>query len=200
MKTFQNSNLCLNDRIICWNLDNKAIFSREMDVFKCLENKTISNELCFTNVEISLQFEEPPTGNNVGLVTTFVILLVNIPLLRYIFNHGCHIFINKLIAMDCCLCICNIAFIFPFFEPHTCFVPIFLFFTNVLNRLLSISIGLYRYVFVVRTTWVQTKFQRHVFSALIFGMLVLVSCSLTGFCIFYRTEYYNYMGNAFNIL
>ena len=158
----------------------------------------ITTNINFTNVEFILDYENSTTNKVMGVLTILVILLVNISLLRYIFNHGFNIFMNQLIAIDCCLCICNIGVVLPILEPETCPVRFFLFFVNTVNRLLTVTIGFYRYVFVVRTTWVHTKQQRQALAGLIMLMVALLSGSLTSLCIFYSVRFFPYMGMYFN--
>ena len=127
-----------------------------MPLLKPPDLLTMTNNISFTIVEFVLDYEKSPTNKAMGVATILVILLVNMSLLRYIYNHGFRIFMNQLIAIDCCLCLCNIL---PILELETCFMWFFIFFVNYANRLLSLRIGFYRYVFVVRTSLVHTKYQ-----------------------------------------
>ena len=152
---------------------------------------TMTNNISFTIVEFVLDYEKSPTNKVMVVATILVILLVNMSLLGYIYNHGFSIFMNQLIAIDCCLYLCNIL---PILQLETCFVWFFIYFVSYANRLLSLTIGFYRYVLVVRTAWVHTKYQRQVLACVIVTMGALLSGFLTSLCIFYRARFFPFLG------
>jgi hypothetical protein len=98
------------------------------------------------------------------IVSIIVILTINIPLLKIILKQTLTV-INMLIAADCILCIANTIVLFniligPSNDPVLCLISApYGYLINLLNRLLSIGILVYRYVFVFRSSWVKTKQQ-----------------------------------------
>ena len=57
---------------------------------------------------------------------------------------------------------------------------------------------LYRYVFVLKPSYVQTTFQRQAVSSLILGSIILISIILTGFSSFYKDDYFSFLGIYLN--
>ena len=171
-----------------------------MVLFKSSDSINIASEINFTEIEHVLQYKDFSSNKMIGILTTLAILLVNIPLLIYIFKQGSGTFMNKLIVIDCWLCICNIGPVFTYSiwderrYSGVCFIP-FGFFLIILNHLLSISIGFYHYVFVFRSSWVKTKYQRKTLFCMVSGAVAFLSFSLTAFCIYYRNQNYHFLGN-----
>ena len=137
-----------------------------------------------------------------GLSTAASIIALNIPLIIYTIKQHSMTFFNKLIITDCCLCIVNVAGVLRFStayiqNPYLClFLPFYGYFINVLNRLLSIAIVFYRYVFVLNSSWVQTPRQRQLFCGSLSVSIVAISLTLTVFSFFYREYYLNYLGKT----
>jgi hypothetical protein len=135
---------------------------QEMVLINSPDSMNIASEINFTEIEHVLHYKDISDNKVIGILTIIAILLVNLPLLRYIFKHGSGTFINTLIVIDCCLCICNIGPVFTYSiwddrrHSGVCFIP-FGFLLVLLNHLLSISIGFYHYVFVFHSSWVKTK-------------------------------------------
>ena len=159
----------------------------------------IASEINFTEIEHVLSYKDISDNKVIGILTIIAILLVNLPLLRYIFKHGSGTFINKLIVIDCCLCICNIGPVFTYSiwddrrHSGVCFVP-FGFLLVLLNHLLSICIGFYHYVFVFHSSWVKTKFQRKQVFCVVSGSVALLSFSLFACSIYYRNQNFHFLG------
>ena len=129
-------------------------------------------------------------------------------------------FLDWLVMLDCSLCICNIASLAGILMQQgtgtfCSFLAPFCFFTALLNRLLSMAVVvyrkiliiyihimcdkfywlyLYRYVFVLKPSYVQTTFQRQAVSSLILGSIILISIILTGFSSFYKDDYFSFLG------
>ena len=70
-----------------------------------VDNKSQIYWLNFTSIEHEFEYEYDATNKAVGGITICAILIVNIPLLAYIFKNGQGTFMNKLIALDCFICI-----------------------------------------------------------------------------------------------
>ena len=78
-----------------------------------VDNSSQTHWLNFTNVEHELQYEFDPANKVFGIITISCILIVNIPLLTYIFRNGEETFMNRLIALDCVICIRKVSRYFP---------------------------------------------------------------------------------------
>ena len=140
-----------------------------------------------------------------GFVSIIAILIINIPLIETILKQP-STFINMLIAADCFLCVGNSLLLFnilvrPSKTPILCLVSTsYGYLINLLNRLLSIGIVVYRYVFVFRCSWVETGRQRKMFSIAMCGGISSIAILATGLCIFYRNQYIFYLGRIYRIL
>ena len=171
---------------------------QEMVLLKSPDSMNIACEINFTEIEHVLSYKDISKNKGISILTIIAILLVNLPLLRYIFKHGSGTFMNKLIATDCCLCICNISPVFTSIwddrrHSGVCFVP-FGFHPVLLNQLLSISFGFYHYVFVFHSSWVKTKYQRKRVFCMVSGSVALLSFSLFACSIYYRNHNYHFLG------
>ena len=165
----------------------------------------LSNIYKFDILDVNQVFEEEWTSSSkiCAVLAIVLILIINIPLLKNIFQETNLTFINKLIAADCILCISNCIILFNIVlgkarHPIICFIsPPFGYFVNIIKRLLSIGIVLYRYVFVLRHSWVRTQDERRLFSICLGGTIFAVSVLSTCMCIFYRDQYLFYLGKIF---
>ena len=68
------------------------------------------------------------------------------------------------------------------------------FFANLCNRLLTIGILLYRYLFVLRSSFVQTGARRRMLSSLIFIWIMATSIIMTFGAYYYEDYNYQYLG------
>ena len=75
-------------------------------------------------------------------------------------------------------------------------VVFFAFFINISNRLLTIGIVAYRYVFVLKSWLVATPAQRRVFSSLILLFILLPSLLLTGVAVHYRDYWLRFLSRT----
>ena len=78
-----------------------------------------------------------------------------------------------------------------------CFIQ-FGFLVNCLNRLLSISTAFYRFVFVVKSSWVKTQLQRKILCCLLIVGVIVLSTTLLSFCVYYKEQYYHFLGEFDN--
>ena len=177
-------------------------FSR-MVLIKYPENGSLNFDVNFTEVEHTIHYPDASSLTNkvYGSLTILAIILVNSPLLIYIFKNGNTTFINKLIAIDCFLCIGNIVpvcsyYIFGRYRGHVvCLIfPTYSFLSNLTKRLLSIGIVLYRYVFVVQNSWVRTQFQRQMFFFLVAGTIATLSTVTTTLMFLNRENFFHFLG------
>ena len=72
------------------------------------------------------------------------------------------------------------------------------YFINISNRLLTIGIVLYRYVFVLKHTIVEGQAQRQIFVQTLFSVIFLISIVLAGYAVYYK-DLYKYHLNKFLI-
>ena len=182
------------------NLDLYEI-TFQMFLVGSIENRTDPFKLEFTEVEHVFHYESSLTDKVYGSLTICAIFLVNYPLLRYIFNNGNATLINKLVAIDCCLCIGNISPVFTQYvlgksrDPFICLIePPFGYFINIMSSLLSMGIVTYRYVFVLKSSWVQTKYQRQQFCFILAGTIAAISSGLTILVYLNRDSYFHFLG------
>ena len=137
-------------------------------------------------------------------VSIILILIINIPLLKIILKQS-STFINMMIAADCFLSVGNSIVVFniligPSNNPVLCLVaPPYAYLINLLKRLLSIGILVYRYVFVFRSSWVETKHQRKIFSIILCGAICSTAFIATSLCVLYRNYYIYYLGKIYRI-
>ena len=118
----------------------------QMVLVGSIENWTEPFKIELTEVEQLFHYESSLTDKVYGALTICAIFLTNCPLLRYIFKNGNTSVINKLVAIDCCLCIGITIPIFTKYilgksrDPLIC--PIgspYGYFIHVLNSLLSMG-------------------------------------------------------------
>lgn len=131
-----------------------------------------------------------------------MILTTNGYLIYFIFSKELTTFLDWLVIFDSSLCITNG---FTYFTRYilgvsvikkfgTCyFLVFFAFFINISNRLLTIGIVAYRYVFVLKSWLVATPAQRRVFSSLILLFILLPSLLLTGVAVHYRDYWLRFL-------
>ena len=134
-----------------------------------------------------------------------MILTTNGYLIYFIISKELTTFLDWLVIFDSSLCITNG---FTYFTRYilgvsvikkfgTCyFLVFFAFFINISNRLLTIAIVAYRYVFVLKNWLVATPAQRRVFSSLILLFILLPSLLLTGVAVHYRDYWLRFLSRA----
>ena len=131
-----------------------------------------------------------------------MILTTNGYLIYFIFSKELTTFLDWLVIFDSSLCITNG---FTYFTRYILgvsvikkfgicyFLVFFAFFINISNRLLTIGIVAYRYVFVLKSWLVATPAQRRVFSSLILLFILLPSLLLTGVAVHYRDYWLRFL-------
>ena len=153
------------------------------------------------DIEISLEEELSTSSKLFSVLSVFLILLVNIPLLSNVFQKENLTFINKLIATDCILCISNCITLVNMIAGKernsiVCFIsPPFAYFINTFKRLLTMGIVLYRYVFVLKNSRVETGEKRRLFCSRLAGIIFLMSLLSTCSCVWYREQNLFFLGN-----
>ena len=132
-------------------------------------------------------------------LTCCLILGTNIPVVAFIINRRPKIFLDWLILFDCFLCLSDCIGILGMNFDHLgvfCnFYVFFEYFKNLNNRLLTVGIAIYRFILVVGSSLVWTKYQRRVFERLIFNSILFFTLYMTGLAVYYRDNYKMFLGN-----
>ena len=156
------------------------------------------------DVKTIFEAELQTSSKLIAVLSIFLILLINIPLLNNIFQKENKTFINKLIATDCILCISNCITLVNMVAGKQrnsiiCYIsPPFAYFINISKRLLTIGIVLYRYVFVLKNSRVETGEKRRLFCSRLAGIIFLMSLLSTCLCVLYREQNLFFLGNYKN--
>ena len=110
-------------------------------------------------------------------------------------------FLDQLIILDSVLCLGNCVSLVASISQNRVetkifcfFIPFYSFFINVCNRLITIAVVIYRYIHVIKSTWVETKKGRNVLTFFICLMIAGSSLSLTIFSVYYRENSLRYLG------
>ena len=135
-----------------------------------------------------------------NVLTCGLIVGTNIPLIIFILKQGSKTFLDRLVILDCFLCMSNalLLFIRLFdFWGSICGCHIFFsFFIQLSNKLLTLGIALYRFILVLGSSLVWTQYQRKIFEKLILLAILLISVQLTGWAVYYREDYRYFLGNT----
>ena len=164
----------------------------------------------FINIEHAFsKCSQDPTILLVSLIGYILILTTNISLIKFILNQSTKTFLDWMMVFDSILCLCNIitiAYIVDeeYFEIgknlNLCyFLPYFTYCINLLNRLLTIGIVVYRYVFVIKHSIVWTQNQRRTLGTKIFGAIIVISLLMTSWATFYKDESQNFLCKSYSI-
>ena len=166
----------------------------------------ISENINFTNIEhVFSNSRNDPTILLVSFVGCILILSTNSYLTKFILNQSSKTFLDWMMVFDSFLCICNIITIAYIIDEeyfkigknlNLCyFLPYFTYFINLCNRLLTIGIVLYRYIFVIKCHLVRTPDQRKTLGSKIFGSIIIVSLLMTAWATYYRAKSQNFLCN-----
>ena len=120
--------------------------------------------------------------------------LCNVPLIILIMKKTSRTFLDWIIIMDCMLgavsMVCSSAVqIDRIYTNNFCFIRFIVLFLTLVNRFINISISLYRYVFILHSSLVQTKRQRTLFECLLLSLILLPAVALTAATIYFRDYY-----------
>ena len=112
-------------------------------------------------------------------------------------------FLDRLVILDCGLCLINIIDLIPSndksgvddldFDPCEFFVFL-LFKVNLINKLLTVGIVIYRFTLVICSSLVQTPHQRKFLEYCILTFIFLTSFNLTSWAFYYREDYRHFLG------
>ena len=123
-------------------------------------------------------------------------MITNGPLIYFIMNQSSRTFLDWMIVFDSALCLINAQSIatIGFRIKNFCFVNIFAaFLLNLLNRLLTVAIVVYRYVFVLKSFTVQTQAQRTIFSTSLVTSILVISMATTLGAVHYRNSFRQFL-------
>ena len=73
--------------------------------------------------------------------------------------------------------------------PVCLILNFFNYYINVCNKLITMSIAIYRYVFVVKHEFVQDAGRRQSFSQTLFSSIFILSAVMTGYAVFFKEKY-----------
>ena len=129
------------------------------------------------------------------VISVLIISSTNGYLLYFISSQPSKTFLDWMMFIDSILSISNVIIIGGIGLRRFCFfLPFFGYFINVCNRLLTVGIVIYRYIFVVKSSMVWTSQQRRAFSTLIFGSILISTVVSTGWASYYRYFFLQYLG------
>ena len=110
-------------------------------------------------------------------------------------------FLDKLVVLDCGLCLINIIVLIPFNDITgvddlgSCEFFVFLLFkVNLINKMLTLGIVIYRFILVICSSLVRTQQQRESLENCILMFIFLTSFNLTSWAFYYREDYRQYLG------
>ena len=110
-------------------------------------------------------------------------------------------FLDRLVVLDCGLCLVNIIVLIPSNDISgvddlgACEFFVFLLFkVNLMNKLLTVGIVIYRFTLVTCSSFVQTPQQRKFLENCILMFIFLTSFTLTSLAFYYREDYRQYLG------
>ena len=128
------------------------------------------------------------------VTATLLVLATNVPLIILIMKKTSRTFLDWVIIMDCMIGAVSMVCSFAtqsaqMFTNNFCFMRFAVLFLALVNRFINISISLYRYVFILHSSLVQTKRQRTLFECLLLCLILLPAVALTGATIYFREHY-----------
>ena len=110
-------------------------------------------------------------------------------------------FLDRLVVLDCGLCLINIIVLILSDDKsgvedlgYCAFFEFLFFKVNLINKLLTVGIVIYRFTLVICSTWVQTPQQRKSLEYCILTFIFLTSFNLTSWAFYYREEYRHFLG------
>ena len=141
-------------------------------------------------------------------VTSGLILGTNVPMIIFILKEATKTFLDWLIVFDCILCLLNLNGLlvllfyrvldnntmYSYFDADFCTYHVFLsFFINLCNRLLSLGIVVYRFTLVIGSSCLISSNPKKALETIVLLAILLPSLYLTGWAIYYREDYNNFL-------
>ena len=136
---------------------------------------------------------------------SFLAIAANAPLIYILLKQTSKTFLDWLILADCFLGIINGVFAIIIVaalltSSHLCFTLVIPFYLVICNRLLTLSIVICRYVFVLQSTLVSTKGQRKAFECFILTFTFITPLLMSMASIYYGgNAYISKYGNLLSI-
>ena len=167
----------------------------------------MKNIITIDEIEHSFQKE---ISTQVQILSWISLILINASngYFIYVIKNKMNSLLDWLILMDCILCIFNCISIIKlginsnsfFVEniPMCFFFNLTAYFINVSNKLVTISISIYRYVFVVKYINMQNQTQRQTFTQTLISAMIMIPLTMTGYCIYYMDHYKLYNSKLIN--
>jgi hypothetical protein len=141
-----------------------------------------------------------PLLSYLGIISTIIIVTTNLPVIWMVKKEKKPSFINQLVCLDCFLSLCNIPLIFwvisdePLLSYSLCGIRrTYTQYTSMLNRLIPVVIVCYRYIYVCRSYWVNTVYQRKRFNMFLCYIFGGYTVFLSIGCFIYREQNILYM-------
>ena len=144
-------------------------------------------------------------SNDYILILSFIfallILISNGFLIFYIYKKGSKLTdIDKMMCLDCVFCMFNIIALIrvatekDYGSLSLCYtLDFFLFFCYYFKLFLTKGIVVYRYVSVVKYSWIQNSKPRKIFIPVIMSTIFLLSSTMTGFVVYYREQWISFL-------
>ena len=116
-------------------------------------------------------------------------------------------FLDRLVVLDCGLCLSNIYILIHFDEISgvvdlgPCAFYVFMFFqVNLINKLLTLGIVIYRFALVLCSSEVRTPYQRKSIENCILMFIFWTSFILTSWAFYYREDSRQYLGKVHSFI
>ena len=139
-------------------------------------------------------------------VPSLLAVATNLPLVHFLAKQSAKTFLDWLIISDCSLCIVNsLATILYVMltqmieDDNLCFSIFLGFYLAICNRLLTLSIVICRYVFVLHSSMVETIGRRRAFQCCILSFTFITPLLMTAASIYYRDNAYTILSKIYHI-
>ena len=137
-------------------------------------------------------------------VPSLLAVATNLPLVRFLAKQSAKTFLDWLIISDCSLCIVNsLATILYVMltqmveDDNLCFSIFLGFYLAICNRLLTLSIVICRYVFVLHSPMVETSGRRRAFQCCILSFTFVTPLLMTAASVYYRDNAYTILSKIY---
>ena len=135
-----------------------------------------------------------------AILVSSLIFFLNGAIMKTILKQEKKTFLDWMIVIDSCLCISSIIPLVMHVSDSppgevVCFIKvIMMFFMSILNRVLSVVIALYRTIYALKPSMVDTKTKREALNVILFGSLFILSVGTSLGLGMYREKYRGFAG------
>ena len=165
----------------------------------------MKNIITIDDIEHSFQGKTSTLAKILTWISLIFINAINGYLIHVIKNKM-NSLLDWLILMDCILCIFNCISLIKhgIFGKSLENIPMCFFFNlnayfiNVSNKLVTIGISIYRYVFVVHYISMHNQNQRQIFTQTLISAIIIIPLTMTGYFIYYVDHYKPYNSKLLN--